>query len=192
VLQNDRPAARALLDEALSISPDSASVLAALARLDLRDGHIEDAARLIERALRAEPARLDSHVVAGYIALRRGDAAGAEQHARTALSAHAGDRDALELWAALKAHRSFALGLWWRFNLLVSTRSERGQLGILIGSFVAVRLAILLFHAAGWEDLARVIQWGWLAFCAYTWVAPELFRRALQRDLATVVLRDDY
>jgi tetratricopeptide (TPR) repeat protein len=192
VLQGQRDAARALLDEALALAPDDPAVLAELARLALRDGQLDEATRWIDRALRAAPARAESHVVAGYIALRRGDVEAAESHARTALEADAGDRGALELWTAIKARRSVVLGLWWRFSAFVSLRSERHQLGILIGSFVAVRLAIIVAHAIGWEEVSTALYFGWLGFCAYTWVAPSLFRAALKRDLATVVLRDDY
>jgi tetratricopeptide (TPR) repeat protein len=191
-LRGDRVAARAQLDEALALAPESPSVLGELARLALHDGEVDEASRWIERALRAEPTRSESHLIAGYIALRRGDAATAEQHARTALSANASDQDALRLWSAIKAHRSVVLGAWWRFNALVSLRSERGQLGILIGSFVVVRVIILVLRGLGWEDAAHYLHLAWLGLCAYTWVAPELFRRAVQRDLAGVVLRDDY
>jgi tetratricopeptide (TPR) repeat protein len=192
VLQGDRSDARRLLDEALALAPEAANALAARARLALQDGEVDDAAQWIARALKAEPTRAESHVIAGYIALRRNDAGAAEDHARAALNANAENRDALALWGAIKAHRSVLLGAWWRFNALVSLRSERGQLGILIGSFVVVRLVILIAHAVGWEGLATALEWGWLGLCAYTWVAPELFRRAMKKDLAAVVLRDDY
>jgi hypothetical protein len=38
----------------------------------------------------------------------------------------------------------------------------------------------------------RGLEWGWLAFCAYTWIAPGLFKRMLERDLGSVVLDPDF
>ena len=94
--------------------------------------------------------------------------------------------------AHLIHRRSKLLGLWWRFNLLTSNRSEAGQIALTLGSFVLVRIAIIL--ALHWkrEGLAVAIQWGWLAFCAYTWYAPTMFRKMLQRDLGQVTLDPDY
>jgi tetratricopeptide (TPR) repeat protein len=192
MLRNERSAARALLDEALAIAPDHVDALATLARLELGDGRIAEAKQAIERALRADPTDVEAHVVAGYIDLRSSDVDDAEQHARFALAADAGSRDSLELWTAIKARRSFVLGLWWRFNAFVSLRSERAQIGIMIGSFFVVRLAIIVAGGLGFEDLEDALAKAWLGFCAYTWVAPGLFRRMLQRELGSVVLREDY
>lgn len=192
VLQGDRVAARELLDEALAIEPEHSGALTALAQLELREGHLAEAQRWIEAALAADPADHDAHVVAGHVALRRGDAAEAEQHARFALAGDATDHGALELWTAIQARRSLWLGLWWRVNAFMAMRSERGQLALLLGSFMLVRIAMIVAGGTGHEDLEALLGKLWLAFCAYTWVAPPLFRRMLRRQLATVVLRDDF
>lgn len=191
-LQGQPDAARALLGEALARDPDHVGARTELARLELDRGNTAEAQHHIDHALVADPSDLDAHVVAGYLALRRGDAADAEKHAQFALGEDAADRGALELWTAIKAHRSLWLGLWWRFNAFVSLRSERAQLGILIGSFLVVRLAIILAGAAGLENLELWLSRIWLGFCAYTWFAPAIFRRMLGRELSSVVLRDDY
>jgi Tfp pilus assembly protein PilF len=191
-MQGDVGDARRLLDEALAIEPDHAGVMTELARLELREGRPDEAFTWIDKALRADPSRMTAHVVAGFIALRRGDDADAERHARTALTADASSDDALQLWTALKARRSVLLGMWWRINAFVTLRSERRQLAILIGSFVLVRLAIIVTRAADLDDAAEWLSYGWLGFCIYTWVAPELFRKAMQRELKTVTFSDDY
>ncbi len=191
-LRGELAEARALLVEALALEPSHAGALTALARLELDAHRPEEAARYIEEALRARPDDLDAHVVAGFIDLVRGDDAGAEGHARFALTQDATDRDALQLWAAIKAPRSFTLGLWWRLNAWVSLRSEGGQVALLIGSFVIVRIAIILAAAADLPLVEQILQWGWLGFCAYTWIAPGLFRRMLERDLGAVRLDPEF
>jgi tetratricopeptide (TPR) repeat protein len=191
-LRDDRARARELLRSALALEPSHVGALVAFARVELDDRRLDDAERYAAEALRARPGDLDAHVIAGYVALVRGDAAGAEEHARFALGQESTDRGALQLWAAIKAHRSWTLGVWWRFNAYVSLRSESGQIGLLLGSFVVVQLAIILVGAAGWPTLERVLQYVWLGFCGYTWFAPELFKKLLARDLGRVELDPDF
>jgi tetratricopeptide (TPR) repeat protein len=191
-LRGEPAAARALLVQALELEPAHAGALTAFARLELAAHRPDEAARYVEAALRAKPEDADAHIVAGLVALVRGDDAGAEGHARFALTQDATDRDALRLWAAIKAHRSFTLGLWWRLNAWLSLRSEGGQVALLIGSFVIVQVAIILAAAADLPLVEKILGWVWLGLCAYTWIAPELFQRMLQRDLGTVVLDPDF
>ncbi|HWO27109.1 MAG TPA: tetratricopeptide repeat protein [Kofleriaceae bacterium] len=191
-LRGEVSEARALLVRALELEPAHAGALTRFARLELDAHRPEEAARYAEEALRARPDDLDAHVVAGLVDLVRGDVAGAEGHARFALTQDATDHDALGLWASIKARRSWTLGLWWRLNAWVSLRSEGGQVALLIGSFVVVQIAIILATAADLPLLEQVLSWAWLGLCAYTWVAPELWKRMLQRDLGTVVLDPDF
>jgi tetratricopeptide (TPR) repeat protein len=191
-LRGEVSEARALLVQALELEPTHAGALTRFARLELDAHRYEEAARYIDEALRAHPGDVDAHIVAGFIDLVRGDAAGAEEHARFALNQDATDRDALELWAAIKAHRSWTLGLWWRVNAWISLRSEGGQLAVLIGSFVIVQIAIILAAAADLGFVEQILYWGWLAFCAYTWIAPGLFKRMLERDLGSVELDPEF
>lgn len=191
-LQNDRGHARTLLVEALELEPDHVSALTSLAQLEMHDGNLGEAQRRIEEALSENPADVDAHVVAGFIALARSRIDEAEEHARFALQHDASDRDALRLWTAIKARRNVLLGVWWRWNMFVGLRSERSQLGILIGSFVVVRIAIILLGAYGYEDAEILLRKIWLGFCAYTWFAPAIFERMLRRELSNVTLRDDF
>jgi tetratricopeptide (TPR) repeat protein len=191
-LRGEISEARALLAGALALEPTHAGALTRFAGLELDAHRYDEAARYIGEALRARPDDLEAHVVAGLVALVRGDDAGAEEHARFALSQDATDRDALGLWAAIKAHRSWTLGLWWRLNAWISLRSEGGQIAVLIGSFMIVQIALILAVAADLELAEKILYWGWLGFCAYTWIAPGLFKRMLERDLGSVVLDPDF
>lgn len=191
-LQNDRGHARTLLVEALEVEPDHVNALTALAQLEMHEGNLGEAERRIEEALSESPGDVDAHVVAGYIALARGRISEAEQHARFALQHDAADRDALGLWTAIKARRNVLLGMWWRWNMFIGLRSERSKIGILIGSFVLVRVMVILLGAYGYEDAETLLRQIWLGFCAYTWFAPAIFEWMLRRELRDVTLREDF
>ncbi len=191
-LQGEPDAARELLDQALALKADDADTLVEYARLEHLTGNASEAQRRIEAALTASPEHQDGHVVGGHIALSKGDIAGAEEHARFALQHDAGDHDAIVLWTAIKARKSPLLGLWWRANSYTLLRSQAGQLAILIGSFLVANLLIILAGALGYERLESTLRLVWLAFCAYTWFAPGLFRRLLDQEIRQVRLDPDY
>jgi len=108
------------------------------------------------------------------------------------LTQNANHHDALVLWTQIKARRSPLLGLWWRWSSMLVLRSDRGKLGILIGSFIVMELLQIAASALGFDTVATVIDRVWLVFCIYTWFAPAIFRWMLQNDLGTVKLRDDF
>jgi len=191
-MQGQPAAARELLHRALELQPNHIDALTSLARVELDTGQLAEAARVADTALTTEPGNVDAHVIAGFIALRQGDIAAAETHGRFALTQDAVDRDALALWSAIKARKSWSLGMWWRMNAFVSMRTEAGQLALLVGSFVAISLLEILAGAFDLDALERVLSWAWLGFCAYTWVAPSIFRRMLEADLKSVVLDREF
>jgi Flp pilus assembly protein TadD len=191
-LQGERAHAHELLHEALAIDAAHVGALTQLARLELSGGERDEAARLIALALEADPADHAAHLAAGTIDLARGDAASAEQHARFVLGQDATDRDALALWAAIQARRSWLLGAWWRWNMWLSQRDDRRQIALLIGAFVVVRIAIIATDELGLEGVSRALRLGWLGLCAYTWFAPGMFRRMVARSLETVRLDPDF
>ncbi|MGN6105778.1 MAG: tetratricopeptide repeat protein [Kofleriaceae bacterium] len=191
-LRGERGEARALLHEALELAPAHTSALTQLAYLELHANQLDAASRRIAEALESAPEDADAHVAAGYIALHRGEVDDAERHARFALGQDSNDRDAIQLWSAVKARRSLLLGLWWRFNAALSLRSERAQLGILIGSFVLVRVLVILADAFDLDALSGVLSLAWLGWCAYTWIGPSMFQRMIARELGKVELDPDY
>jgi len=191
-LSGDRARARELLLEALELDAAHTGALTQLARLELDAGDRAAASRLAAQALESDPADREAHVVAGLVALASGDSAGAEQHARFVLGQNAMDEDGLALWTAIQARRSWLLGVWWRWNTWISRGDERRRVALLIGMFVVARIAIIITDELDYDGLSRMLTLAWLGFCAYTWFAPELFRRMLAHELGTVRLDPDF
>ncbi len=52
--------------------------------------------------------------------------------------------------------------------------------------------AIIIADALGHPSLGTALTYAWLATCAYTWFAPVLFRRMIDRELKTVRLDPDF
>lgn len=191
-LRGERTEAMQLLRDALELEPSHVDTLTTLARYEMHDKQLDSATEHVEQALRADPSDLDAHTVAGLIALMRGNTGEAEKHARYVLGQDSTDVGGLELWAAIKARRSWILGLWWRFNVFISMRSETGQIALLLGAFIAVRVVIIFAIELDYPGLASFLGWAWLGFCWYTWFAPAIFRWMLNNDLGTVKLDPNY
>jgi len=191
-LQGEPARAREHLTRALELAPDDPHVLRELARLELGERAFDAAAQAIDAALRASPESVESHVLAGHIALARGDQDSADRHLRIALQARPDRRDVIELLASVKARRSPLLGPWWRFNSWVARGSGGRTTALLITTFILVRVAIIVADHFDADTVAQGLQLAWLGFCAYTWVGPALWRRMVLQELQTVRLRDDY
>lgn len=191
-LQGDPAQARELLLEALALEAGDVDAMTELARLTLAAGDRDEAARLIREALAADPADRDAHVVAGYIDLARGDQASAEQHARFVLHESADDQGGLRLWTAIQARRNWLLGAWWRMNAWLTLGSDRRRLGLLLGEFVLVQVAIIITDELGFEAAPRLLGFAWMGLCAYTWFAPYLFQRMVERSLESVRLDPEF
>ena len=175
--------ARALLERAIQLGPNSADARVAFARLELAAGQPAEAARHADEALRIRSTDIAANVIAGSIDLAAGDVAAAERHARFALLQDPLDAEALRLWAAIKSHRNRALGPLWRAAVWISTRNDDQQLGIVVGSFVLVQLAMILANAAGMPGLQAKLMWLWVALCVAAYWGPSGLQRQLANEL---------
>jgi hypothetical protein len=63
---------------------------------------------------------------------------------------------------------------------------------ILLGMFVLYRVLVIAVTQQGYPQVAQVIDWAWLAFVVYTFAAPQIFKRALDKELAQVKLSKDF
>lgn len=184
--------AEAALEHAIELEPDDAGLWASLGTLRLGRGRHEPAERCCARALELDPEHAGAHRLRGWLELHAGHVAQAREHACYVLGLDPGDAEAIRLLVAAKARRSPLLGLWWRLNAWLERLDERQRIVLLLGSFLVFRAAVIMLGHHGRDEAAAVVQWAWLGFCAYTWVGPGMFKRWLDRERATVRLRDDY
>lgn len=177
---------------ARELDPDSAQPLVLLATIARQRGDRAGSARLAAQALAMDPESVDALVLAGHAALAAGDVDAAREHAAWALQHDPQDEGALELLCATKARRSLWLGLWWRFQSFVVAGGSTRAIAIVVGLFLVYKAASILLAGHGRQDIADAIRIGWLAFCVYSWVAPEVFLRQVRRELEQVRLRPDF
>jgi Tfp pilus assembly protein PilF len=180
------------LAAALEIDPEDPSVLAAYAEFEFFRGNLDEAERYAREALEHDAGYTDALLTMGWILLRRGDLEGARAHASIALREDPRDEAALRLLAAYKARKSPVLGLWFRWNLYMSTLSEGKSIVVLLAMYVVYRLLILILGDLDLGDVAQIVTYAWLAFVAYTWFGPVLFDRMLSREVDSIHLDPEY
>jgi predicted Zn-dependent protease len=190
--ESGNDARRALLAKALELDPSSPATLSDCAHFHLTRREIEDAALMATRALEANPEHLAALYTMGEVKLAQGDADDARQHAALVLSQNAEHRGALTLLAKIKASRSPLLGTWWRFVSWVGLGGEGRAIIILALMYVGYRFTSLTLELEGYVNAYSILNIAWLGFVIYCLVAPVLFRRALQRELAEVKLKQDF
>lgn len=192
VLENRANDAQPFLDQALELDPNDPDTLVALAELAESDGRYAEATELCEDALAEDPEHIDANVLRGRLHLRQGEVEDARRRALFVLSDNAEDTPALYLLAAIKAQESRLWGMWWRLNSVCDRLTETQIMAALLGSFVLYRLAVIIADHFHLDALSSVFAFVWLGFCAYTWIAPGMFRRSLAQDLNQVELSDDF
>jgi tetratricopeptide (TPR) repeat protein len=177
---------------AIALEPDDQDALALAGEVAFHRGEHAEAARYAQAALETDPEHVDSLVLLGHCELAAGNAAAAREHSLWALQLDPTDAGALELMCAIKARESFWLGLWWRFQTFLTSGSGTRTILLLLGMFLVYRVAEILLQDAGRQDIADTLRIAWLAFAAYTRVAPEWFRRTLRKEMDEVRLKPDF
>jgi Flp pilus assembly protein TadD len=162
--------ASALVERAASHAPESAVVSAARAQVAFALGKDRDMHRHSTEALSHDPEDPGARALHGTASMLTGDPRSGYTSLASAAASQPGDADlrAAAREAKLVNHplllplRPFA-----RFNPLV----------VWIGAVVI----IYGLRAAGLAPLSFAFAMIWLAFCVYSWVAPPLVRRWLNR-----------
>jgi tetratricopeptide (TPR) repeat protein len=190
VLEGRRKEARASLEHARKLDPEDTDSIVAMGNLELSEGRVDSAEARAREALEILPEHVDGLVLMGKVLLRRGKIAEAREHAIWALRRAAADADALGLLVAVKARESLALGLWWRFNTWLGELGDGRAVLVLLCAFVVQRALVLWANQNHHAMTAQIVGVAWLAICAYTWVGPGLFKRALSKELDRVALRE--
>jgi predicted Zn-dependent protease len=182
----------ALLQRALDVDPEDPDVLAALAMERLDSNRTDEAERFATEALELDPESHDALLAMGWVRLHQADVADAREHAAMALHQAPNDDESLRLLIAIKARKNPFLGLWFRWNLWMSTLGDRRGVIVLVAAFMIYRVLAAIAEDFDREDVAAAIRYLWLGLVAYTWVAPVVFRRMLEKEIARIQLHDDY
>jgi tetratricopeptide (TPR) repeat protein len=186
-----RAEARTRLDAGLAADPEHVGCLAELADLDLEEGRLDDGERRAREALEIAPEDARNLLALARAFLLRGELDAAHDLVVQVLRADPASGGALHLIAAIKARRSWFLGLWWRYATRMLRLGDR-QYVVLLGGYVVYRLAKQGMADAFGPETGNLVQVLWLAFAAWTWLSPAIFARRLREELAPVVLRKDF
>lgn len=178
--------------QACEFAPENASNWALRGHLEFSAGNRIAAREHALAALQIDPENLDALVLVGHCELAAGDVTSAREHAAWALRIDPTDASPLTLLGAIKARESVLLGLWWRLQNFLSAGSNQRMVLMLVGVFLLYRAVMIALDENGMGHLVGPLSFLWLAFCAYTWIAPTLFWKSVRREMETVSLRSDY
>jgi Tfp pilus assembly protein PilF len=181
-----------MLEAARTADPSDVDVWTDVGSYRLRRGDLAGAEEMARAVLAESAEHQDALVLMGEIMLRRGNVEAAAEHARAALAHNANDEGALRLLCEIKSRRSPLLGLWWRWSVFTGGLGDRRAFLLLMGMYLAYRIGVLALKDAGFPAASSALDTVWLAFAAYTWIAPSIFKRMLRAELATVRLRRDF
>ena len=163
--------AGALVERAAAQAPESPQISAARAQVAFALGKDRDMRRHSEKALSHDPDDPGARALHGTSAMLTGDATPGYRSLASAAAADPGDTDlrAAAREARLANHPLMRpLRPFQRFNPLVV--------------WIAAVAVIYGLRLAGLRPLAAVVAIGWFGFCIYSWVAPPLLRRWLNRN----------
>lgn len=177
------------LERALECDPNDPETLADLAEYHCETGKTDEAMRYALEALQSSAENTSALVAMGRVLLSTGDLEGAREHAIAALQSDPQNPGALHLLTAVKARSSWWQGLWWRYATWGQRVGPTRNILVLMVAFVFYRILVIASLDAGERGIAQAIQFVWLAIVVYTFIGPALFKRALQKELATVQLK---
>lgn len=180
------------LQRALTLDPQDAETLAQISRYHMDHGDVDAAQRYAQEALQAMPEQEDALIAMGHVLLKRKRLNDAREHAIWALRHNPANAQALHLLAAVKARNSLWLGLWWRYNSWMSSLGDSRSILVLLFAFIVYRIASIASADLGHAQLSNVINFLWLGLVLYTFIAPQIFHKALKKEMASVKLREDF
>jgi tetratricopeptide (TPR) repeat protein len=187
-----REEAREWLGRARALAPDEAENRVLEARWHFQYGEARTAEAIALDVLSANPAYVDALCVLGFAQLKQGRTQEALAHAIWAVRNAPTERAPLALLVATKMRSNPLTGLWWRFNSFFSSGSATRSVSLMLGVYLGIRVSTLVLQDFGMPAAADMLTYLWLGFCAYSWVAPALFQRALAKELERVKLNADF
>lgn len=180
------------IEQARALDPESAETWTQAGWLAFDRGQRDLAREYAVEALERDPEHVDALTLLGHCDLAAGRTEEARAHALWALQQEPEDSGAMTLFAAVKARKSWLLGVWWRFQSFVNAGSQRRTIALLIGAYLLYRIGAIALDQNGLKTESAYLTLVWLAFCVYTWFAPTIFWRSIRKEMETVRLRPDY
>ena len=180
------------LDQALELDPDDPKLLAGVSDERYEAGDFAEARRFAEASLQINAECSDGLLAMARVLLVEKQLDDAREHVVAALRNNAVDDEALRLLVVIRARQNPILGVWMRWQVWLETMHDGKRVAWLVGLLVGTRLLAQIFVDLGLPSLASAVRTVWLAFVAYTWIGPVVFRRMLERELRDVELDDEY
>ncbi len=200
----DPAGAEEALLAALRLQSDRPDLLCQYAMVVARDGQLDKAQHLVDRAAAGDPEAPEVLRTRTGLAYLRGDRRGTREHSRELLAydpLDAGGHAMLGLDAYERGDKGRALGHFETAarqdledeDMVGAAREMRLATHPLMlplfpferfgpmGSWLGAMALILGTRAAGLGTVSALITIVWVLLCVYSWVAPPLLRRALAR-----------
>ncbi|GGY83351.1 hypothetical protein GCM10011613_30300 [Cellvibrio zantedeschiae] len=174
------------------LNPDSVKTAFAFANYYFQTGDNVKAMGFTRAALGLDAQHQHANVLMGRLQLIDGNIAEAEYHARLTIMLNPSSREALSLFADVKARKSIFLGLWWKFNNWISRMKPVNQVGVLIFGYVFFNLLSNIVFDLGYTSASSVVDYAWLAIVVYSWIAIPIYQRMLNKEIETFSFRSDY
>ncbi|WP_377271790.1 tetratricopeptide repeat protein [Peterkaempfera sp. SMS 1(5)a] len=168
--QHDK--ARQLLARAAAEEPEARAVIHTRAVLAIARGDHEEAQRIVSAMLAADPDDAGAHALRGLAASHRGDATTAYAGFRAAAAGNPQNRHVVEAARTLKVANH-----WLLRPLRPFQRFSTFQVWI---TAVLIQFGL---RAVGLGVVAAPLTVAWLAFCAYSWIAPPVVRLLFRKGL---------
>ena len=184
--------ARQHAERSLELELGSPDGLTLSGEVSMAAGQWQEATAFAQQALSADPEHIDALVLLGTCELQAGRTAQARDHAVWALQLDADDVGARALLCSIKARSNPLLGLWWRFQSMITSGGTTRSILLLVGMYLLYRASLIMLADQGETRLTTLLSYLWLGFCVYTWIAPGMFARSLAKEMEEVRLRREF
>lgn len=174
------------------LNPDSIKTAYSFANYYFQIGDNAKAMEFTLVALAMDAQHQGTNVLMGRLQLIQGNIAEAEYHARLTIMLNPSSREALSLFADVKARKNIFLGLWWKFNTKVSRMKPLNQVAVLISGYVFFGLLSNIVYDFGYTKSSSVIDYAWLGIVIYSWVAIPIYYRMLNKEIQQFSFRSEY
>ncbi len=175
-----------------SLAPSTAATAYAFAYFYYKTGERQQAFIHAAEALKLDAQHLDANVLMGRLYLLKGDMNEALYHARLGVTLNPTAQAPLGLLADIKSRQNLFLAPWWKLNATLSAMSQIRQVGVIIFGYVFFGLVSNVVHDLGHPKASNLIDFAWLGFVLYSWVALPVYYRMVQKEVALFKFKANY